>query len=576
MTRTAVRNRAFLLTLVLLAAATPLLALRIAPVASADATATPTVQSASDPPPSKSPGYWAQTSCSEGDEIAGSEGWRPESAGYYPTMYGHIDTCLAIGGSLGLLDEGARDARADSGPLWVYEAPPISTIAGGVLKIQVSTPKGEAYVSTPDNSLEPSSVLLDCTTQCASGKEETVAISHTGGWELFAGALCLPPSGESVCSTGLNAELEITSATIMLHNTSTPAGTGFGGTLLNDPTSGKASLAFTAQDKNGPGVYRVSAQVDGQVMWSATPNLNKGECVAYGSYYGALNFRYRQPCPQETAASIEIPTSAVADGQHQLKVEVEDAAGHTAVVYEHTITTENHLVSAETPVTPPVPQAAPGRGACNGSPCDEAAKLIGGARQPLSFTTTLGKSSVVLAGLLDDHTGTPIRDAQVQLLQQVQGSGSAPTKLTSATTRPDGTWTLRAPAGPSRLLRVAYYSHLLDTTPAATLDFHQRVKANVSLRAPRRVRVGQTFDFAGRLAGGYVPPSGEPMQMEIFFDGRWRTIEVLSTTSSGRWSYKYSFTVEGGSYKFRAVPVPNGSYPFASTPSRSVRVTVRR
>ena len=56
------------------------------------------------------------------------------------------------------------------------------------------------------------------------------------------------------------------------------------------------------------------------------------------------------------------------------------------------------------------------------------------------------------------------------------------------------------------------------------------------------------------------------------YGGRWRTIEVLPTNNRGRWAYKYVFTLgAGASYLFRAVTVPNGSYPFlaATSPTRA-------
>jgi hypothetical protein len=72
-----------------------------------------------------------------------------------------------------------------------------------------------------------------------------------------------------------------------------------------------------------------------------------------------------------------------------------------------------------------------------------------------------------------------------------------------------------------------------------------------------------------------VPASGESVQMEIRYGGRWRTIEVLPTNSKGRWTYRYVFTLGAGtSYLFRAATVPNGGYPFSSTHTKPVRVTV--
>jgi hypothetical protein len=199
------------------------------------------------------------------------------------------------------------------------------------------------------------------------------------------------------------------------------------------------------------------------------------------------------------------------------------------------------------------------------------------AHQPRAFTRTLVHSAVTLSGDLTNATGTPITGAQIQLSERVVGSTAPVRHLLSTTTGPSGAWTLEVPKGPSRLLLIAYYSHLLDSSPAATLDFHERVRGVVSMRAPHRVRLGQAVIFRGQLVGGYVPSGGESVQMEIFYSGRWRTIEVLPTTNRGRWTYKYVFILGAGtSYRFRAITVSNGGYPFLPASSKPVRVTIQR
>lgn len=528
---------------------------------------------ASGPPPSGHPGYWAQTVCSEGGEAFPTDGWRTESLGGYPTIVGDLNTCGSESGSLLLKDEGSFDSQSDSGPEFVYETPVVSTISGGFLKVRARSPDGRAYITT--NAFKtPAEWLLDCTTECASGVTRTIAITQKGGWLLFAALGCIPPSGETVCASGLNAELEIGSAIIMLRNESTPTATGFGGTLLDGAINGTASVVFKAHDKEGPGVYRVTAELDGKVLWSGTPSLNEGRCVAHGSYEGALTFRFRQPCPQEVPVSIEVPASDIASGEHQLILTVEDAAGNTAKVYNGTITVAN-LEGAGPPRVVNVP-TPPDRGACNGTPCEEVAKLIASTRESKTFTHAFGHSKVALTGRLISPTGTPIKGAQVKLLQQIVGS-TAMTVAVGTITRADGSWAFKAPAGPSRLLRVAFYSHTLDTLPASVLDFHEHVQGAVSMHAPRRAPLDRAVLFTGQLAGGYVPPSGESVQMEIFYGGRWRTIEVLPTTSKGRWTYKYVFTLGvGATYLFRAATVPNGVYPYMSAYSKPVRVTVQR
>jgi hypothetical protein len=517
------------------------------------------------------PGYWAQTTCSEGQESVSIDGWRAESLGGYPTLGGDNDSCQTVGGSLSLSDQGTFDAKSNSGPEWVWEVSQYSAIVGGVVHVgEVRTPHSEAYITT--NAFEtPAEWLLACSTQCVNGGHPTIGITQEGGWQLWAGLRCLPVSPEVVCPSGINGELEITSATIMMRNGSVPSGTGFGGTLLDGAASGTANLSFTAHDVHGAGVYRVAAELDGQVVWSGTPSINEGQCVAYGSYDGALNFHSNQPCPQETGVNIEVPTTTLAEGQHELTVLVEDAAGNTATVYSGPVNIDNSP-PPEKVVLAPLP---PDRGACNGSPCDEAAKLIA-AGQPTTLTRALGRSGIRLTGRLMSATSAPIKGAQVKLLQQIVGSATG-TQIASTTTGADGSWSLNVPAGPSRTLEVAFYSHMLDTTPASSLNFHENVQGAVSMHAPRRARLGQAVTFTGQLVGGYVPAAGESVQVEIFYGGRWRTIEVLPTSSKGRWSYRYVFTLGvGSSYLFRAVTVPNGAYPYLSTHSRPVRVIVQR
>lgn len=514
-------------------------------------------------------GEWAQATCSDGGEPVSTEGWAPGSIGGYVSVTEPGNTCGQVGGSLSLRDEVGYQI-ADSGPMWVYSAPAFSTIQGGSITLSLASPGGQAYLSTPNNSTDVSELVVMCTELCKTVKESTLTDYYHGGSHLYAVTECIPQSGKEYCSSGVDAQMNIKSATVLLANEAKPTGTGFGGTLLNNPASGKASLSFTARDEHGPGVYRATVQIDGHTIWSGTPDLNEGECVAHGTYEGALKFRSQQPCPQETSVHTEVQTSELAEGQHQLKVEVEDAAGNKASVYAGTITIDN-----QPPAVPVVSIPPPERGPCNGTPCNEAARLSATTGEPKMLSRAFGHSALTLSGRLISPTGAPIKDAQVKLLQQIGGS-AAVTQIASATTHADGSWSLKAPAGPSRLLQAVFYSHTLDTVPASSLAFHENVQGAVSMHAPRRARLGQAVTFAGQLHGGYVPAGGESVQMEIFYSGRWRTIEVLPTSSSGRWTYKYVFTLgAGSSYLFRAATVPNGGYPYTSSHSKPVRVTVR-
>jgi len=521
-------------------------------------------------------GEWVQRSCSVGTEYIPPEGWESKEVGGYNQMPN--DNCERFynGGGLRVdiapMNEGFMPL---AGQMWSYRPPIGSTIAGGSLTVSMVAREGFALIGA---KVKGSVVeLAKCESPGCFHYSRNVSITAVGASEIYEQAGCLSkeavchaPQGEPFIHEGdgvFSAESELSSAQILLSTNAVPAASGLGGTLLNSTVTGKATLSFTATD-GGPGIYQVRVKVNGEQMLAETPNLNEGRCVAAGTSEGARAFNYSQPCPTETPVHAEINTAGLPDGTHAVTVELEDAAGDVTTVYSGTLTTINHA-TVFTPTVAPVE-----RGPCNGTPCDEAAKLSASAGEPKTFTRVLGRSAVTLTGRLTSATGAPIKDAQVKLLQQIGGS-TAVTPVASVTTRADGSWSLKAPAGPSRLLRVAFYSHTLDTTPASILDFHESVQGAVSMRAPRRARLGRAVVFTGQLHGGYVPAGGESVQMEIFYSGRWRTIEVLPTDSKGRWSYRYVFTLGvGASYLFRAVTVPNGTYPYTSNHSKPVRVKV--
>ena len=68
-----------------------------------------------------------------------------------------------------------------------------------------------------------------------------------------------------------------------------------------------------------------------------------------GSSGGALMFDYSQPCRASQSVDLPIETSTVTDGQHTLKVTVQDAAGNSSVVYDGTISTHNAPVNGSLP-----------------------------------------------------------------------------------------------------------------------------------------------------------------------------------------------------------------------------------
>ena len=259
-----------------------------------------------------SAGEWTQVTCTQpGGQPAPTDGWLDSSNGAGPGS-GPSNTCEHAGGELTAFDSSSTEESPYIGPLWTYTAPAGSTIAGGAITISTFTPQGQAYVATPQNVFTSAGdVLVNCqynVEPCAtSGIAGTVPIVHPGGTQLFMAAFCVAPhEKEPKCPAGsgkgVNAEIKLSAADIELSNSSTPTGTGFAGSLLAPTVSGKASLTFSAQDPQGPGVYKVIVDLDGSAVYQGTPDSNGGRCASIGvDPSGVSEYLYAQPCKRSLA-----------------------------------------------------------------------------------------------------------------------------------------------------------------------------------------------------------------------------------------------------------------------------------
>lgn len=396
-------------------------------------------------------------------------------------------------------------------------------------------------VTVPTQDLEPGRGVPAAGISMTAGCTSTV-----GGGDHCYGA-----------ATEFAAFAGISMASITLEDGSPPQATVVGGSLTTGTElQGVQTLAITASD-TGSGIYQAILEVDGREAQSTTIDNNNGHCQNVGQTTdGRPAFLYVVPCKLDINDQyVSFNLSAIPDGPHMLTVLVSDAAGNATTV-----------LSREVVV---------GRGACNGT-CDDQAKIASNsARLSKVITRGYARSAIKLSGTLREPAGAPVVGARLELLQQASYTGAPIRDVVSTTTNAAGQWTLAALRGPSRLLRVAFRSHALDSGYAAQLDYHERVFADIGLKASRRVRVGVPFDFRGELAGGYTPPERNTVQMEIFFAGRWRTIETLHTDPHGRFAYRYTFGAgAGSSYLFRASIQYSRAYPFLANASRPVRVNV--
>jgi hypothetical protein len=175
------------------------------------------------------------------------------------------------------------------------------------------------------------------------------------------------------------------------------------------------------------------------------------------------------------------------------------------------------------------------------------------------------------------HAGVPMPGAMIELRQQPSYPGAPHVLVATTTTDAKGGWKLRVPRGPSRLITVGYRSRSNNPDFATQLQYRETVAAGVRLSAPRRARPGRAFAFRGGLAGGYIPPGGALVSLEIFFAGEWREIALLRTNRRGAFAYRYTFAAIGpATYRFRAQLPHTIGYPFASGASRSSYIHLTR
>ena len=608
-------------------------------------------------------GTWTLVSCAQpSGQPAPTDGWSTSSTGAVGPYSGDINTC-AEGGSLIAVTSGEAQQIPYAGPQWVFTAPAGSTIAGGTLTASLTSPHGQAWLGSPNASYDSADVLANCQYNLACGEAGTLSgvfpITHTGGSTIYATAVCVGPyEGASMCPAtgGVDAAVYLSAAEIELSSSASPSAGAFAGTLLSANARGIQELTFTAADPGGPGVYAVTARLDGVALYSATPNVNGGKCVSVGSSAGGLMFDYSQPCRASESVDLPIDTTQVPDGEHTLKVTVRDAAQNSSVVYDATISTENApaetsaprviakgpasvgtslssdpgawsapadaggiayayewercdsqgngcqpIAGAQSATYTPAPSAightlrvrvsaqdadgtasavspatgavlsAQGTGTPNGMGASETARLHLGVRA--AITRTFSQRAFTLNGRLLDSHEQPIAGAIVEVLQQVVGSEKQQI-LRYARTAADGSFAVPVPAGPSRLIEVAYRAFSSDPAYTTQASVEESVRAGVKLSvSPRRTTSTGTIVLSGRVQRP-LPSHGVIVEMLVHYRGHWEPFRTPRTDSSGRFRVAYHFEGAVGNFPFRAeVPAGQADFPFSGGYSDIVDVS---
>jgi hypothetical protein len=356
-------------------------------------------------------------------------------------------------------------------------------------------------------------------------------------WE----ALC----GGSACTWFDQNILNVYGTRLYLDEAVAPALTVTGGTLTA-PGSKSATMSFgyDAADADS-GVSSLSVALDGTIAGSV-----KFPCA----------FNDWSACPRdEKSQLLQVDTTKVPDGNHELLVTLRDAANNALTRSLGVVTVANGGVS--------VP---------NGANPSRLAKIT--AR----FTTSKKRSrrlrytaSPTVKGVLVDEQGQPISGATVAVLARLKQSGARDAQAATAQTGADGGFSLKLPSGASRTITFAYTAFSGDAKPAATARLRTTVRASIAAQiAPRSVRAGKGITLSGKL--GPLPRKGIEVKIQARQGSTWRTIDDVRTTSGGslRWRYRFPPRQARRTYAFRA-RVASQNYPFAAASSNAVLVRVR-
>jgi hypothetical protein len=369
---------------------------------------------------------------------------------------------------------------------------------------------------------------------------------------------------------GESPNLELFGASLTLFDPGLPSGSVTGGRLAGSgPASGTEALAYNASD-GGSGVRYVELLID-------------GKSVAKNDYIAECPYQNFAACPPNVSGTISWNTGGVADGQHEVALRIVNAGGNSSIVDDHTITTQN----ASAPVSPlgalPGPgtgaggsagvgaSRASGAGAANGTSASESAQLRLGV--PLTMLRSFAHRSLRLSGRLFNDLGDPIGNATLAIVQQIAGSKGTQV-IAYARTSSNGTFAVRVPAGPSRLVEVAYRAFSADASYAAQAKIEESVAAGVQLDvSPRRTSSSGTITLSGRVFGA-VPSQGVVVELLVHYRGHWEPFRTPRTGSNGRFTVVYQFQGGVGRFPFRALAFGGQSgFPFTHGESAAVDAT---
>ncbi len=356
-------------------------------------------------------------------------------------------------------------------------------------------------------------------------------------------------------------------------------------------TAGTQYIAATANA--GPsGVHSISCTVDGQreVFSSSTARIpvqglgaHHVTCVATNNSDDNAG-RPNASSPQDWTTSIREPSVSTVSFAHLANVlhcskitKKVQVPGRWTVeqVHGHKVRVRIPAQTRTIKVTRCHPRVVKKRVKIGGRWVIKRIVLLPKTVQRSTKRIKFGKTATI-SGWLGTSDGTAIPGQRVDVLTAADNGHRRFKPVATTATGPDGTWSVRLPAGPSRLVRAAY-GGTTTIEPAISGNAHLIVPASVKVQIdPRRTHWGGKIAITGQLRGGYVPHAGELVVLWISWRGGRAEIGHIYAKRGGRFETPYTFLRGRGTetYHVWAVTAREGDYPYAPSRSRPISVTV--
>jgi|GEM_PF-1918974 len=185
-------------------------------------------------------------------------------------------------------------------------------------------------------------------------------------------------------------------------------------------------------------------------------------------------------------------------------------------------------------------------------------------------------ASTKVMGWIGTLNGEAVGGQRVKVFTAADDGQHRYTLAARAVTGPDGGWSARLPAGPSRIVE-AVYGGSTTVEPVVTPSVRLVVPASITLSIrPHTTHWGGTIQISGKLRGGYVPAGGEAVLLLVGWGTGSTEFMHLLTGNGGAFHTKYKLVRGNGTvtYHFWAATARESDYPYAPANSKKVAVKV--